>query len=316
MAERSWIRNFIYILPLFCIFSLAVAAQEKAPPPVPLEQAFVIKELISRYSFTAEGRAGNSQEVSVKVLNTAGVDELGQITTGYNSKNETINIDYVRVIKPGGAVVVTPADKAPEVSLMIAPSAPVYSDYREKHISVAGLVPGATLEYKVTTHVTVPLAPHQFWLSHSFNKADAVLDEQLIIEVPKERQIHLKSSVYKYTTQETGSSRVYQWRTSHAIPAETNKKPKADEEAALQEDVPDVQLSTFDSWRAVAKWYDDLQKDRLLVTPEITRQAAALTKGATTDEEKARRLLQLCEPQRPLREPFVRGGKNAAALRG
>ena len=37
---------------------------------------------------------------------------------------------------------------------------------------------------------------------------------------------------------------------------------------------------TFDSWRAVAKWYDDLQKDRLLVTPEITRQAAALTKGA------------------------------------
>ena len=230
-----------------------------------------------------------SIEVSIKVLSAAGVDELGQITTGYNSENERIKIDYVRVIKPGGEVVRTSADKAPEVSLMISPSAPMYSDYREKHISVAGLVPGATLEYKVTTQVTAPLAPHEFWLSHSFNK-DEVQDEQLIIEVPKKSQVHLKSARYKYTTQETGHTRIYEWKTSHSVRAEPRKAAQEEEEAASEEDVPDVQLSTFANWQAVAKWYDELQRERLVVTPEIRSQAAALTKGALSDEDKARRL--------------------------
>ena len=82
----------------------------------------------------------------------------------------------------------------------------MYSDYRQKHISVVELRPGVTLEYHVVTHIK-PLAAGEFWYEYSFPTYAALTDGTLEISLPKSRDIKLKSPERKYETREDGEGR-------------------------------------------------------------------------------------------------------------
>ena len=69
----------------------------------------------------------------------------------------------MRVRKPDGQVVVTPESTAQDFAPDVLKEAPMYSDYRQRHISVAALQPGDTLEYRTVTRVFTPLAAGNFW---------------------------------------------------------------------------------------------------------------------------------------------------------
>src|ERR1700687_26493 len=253
------------------------------------DQAIVIEELLTKYTYHSDGTGVRTNEVRARVLSPAGVQALGQLAFGYNSDNEALMIDYVRVRKPSGEVISTAVDKSPEVSIFVSDSAPVYTDYREKHVAVAGLAPGDALEYKITVKVTAPLAPNQFWMSHSFNKISEVKDERLILEVPLNSKILLKSSKYQYTQAQAVDTRTYTWQSTHKGITQQPKKQK-DGTDQDQINAPDVQVSTFQQWQQVAKWYADLQRGKDVVTDAVTRKTIEITRGAATEEEKARRL--------------------------
>jgi transglutaminase-like putative cysteine protease len=51
---------------------------------------------------------------------------------------------------------------------------------------------------------------------------------------------------------------------------------------------PDVELSTFHSWDEVAKWYDQLQQERVAPTAEIRQKAAEITRTAANEDAKIR----------------------------
>jgi len=286
------IKPFLVSLPALLITSLALAQSTPAGPAVPSaqasQQAVIVEQMITRQLFNNDGTGTRTNEMRVKVLSPAGVQALGQLAFGYNSDSEQLAIDFVRVRKPNGQVISTSIENAPEVSLQISPEAPVYTDFRQKHISVAALSPGDTLEYKITTTVLHPLAGDQFWLSHSFNRQAQVEDERLVVEVPKGREIKIKS-IQPYSTEDTATARVYTWKSSN-VPKESSKKSSDKEESEPEPAVPDVQLSTFRSWQEVAAWYDGLLLSRISPTPELKAKALELTKGATGTEEKARRL--------------------------
>jgi transglutaminase-like putative cysteine protease len=178
----------------------------------------------------------------------------------------------------------TAQDFAPE----ILREAPTYSDYRERHVSVAGLQAGDVLEYHTITHVTTPLAPHEFWYEHSFSKDIAVHEERLQIDIPKARTVNIKSPERKYESQESGERRIYTWTIKDFAPDR-----KHDREASIREEpdyTPDVQLTTFANWEQVGQWYAKLQGDRVVVDESVRKKAAELTQGTATPTEKARRL--------------------------
>lgn len=277
--------NPLRIVPLLLL--LAGSGLAQAPvQATETQQALIFQQISIRQQFNNDGTGTRTAELRAKVLSPAGVQALGQLAFGYNSESEQLTIDYVRVRKPNGQVVATSIENAPEASLQIAPDAPMYTDFRQKHISVAALAPGDILEYKTTVKLAHPLAANQFWMSYSFEKTAQVEDETLIIEVPKSRDIKLKSS-RKYTTQESATTRTYTWNGSNQAKADS---AKADTKKAQEDTAPDVQLSTFRSWHEVAAWYEQLLAPRIGVTPEIKARMLELTKGATTEEEKARQL--------------------------
>ena len=155
------------------------------------QEAFVIEKLQNHYRFEADGTGRKESIARIRVQSEAGVQQWGQLQLGYNSANESMEIAYVRVLKADGSVVKAGSDDIQDLRAPVEHEAPVYTDYRQKHVTVPGLRPGEVLEYDLVTTVHTALAPGQFWTEYEFDKNDIVLDEDLDLDVPSGRPLEL-----------------------------------------------------------------------------------------------------------------------------
>jgi len=105
---------------------------------------------------------------------------------------------------------------------------------------------------------------------------------RLEISFPAGKSVKIVSPEFKPEISEEAGRRIYRWKHSNLIV----KQQDPNEIPRRIPPNPDVQVTTFSSWEEVGKWYGDLQKPSLEVTPAIQAKAAELTKGLNTDEEK------------------------------
>ena len=305
-------RRLLYLVPL--LFGLSTAALAQKPENAPSaksteksadkktadkkdysQEAFVIEQVHSRLRFEGDGTGRKETVARVRVQSEAGVEQWGQVVIGYNSANERVEIPYVRVLKKDGTVVTAPADSVQDLSAPVAREAPVYTDYRQKHITVPGLRPGEVLEYDMATVIHTPLAPGQFWSEYDFDKNNIVLDEQLEVDVPRDRPLKLKTKPgFDAKITEENGRRIYRWTGSHLEREDDDKDKDKDKKKRKkkkpEDEVPAIQLTTFNSWEEIGRWYAGLDHDRRQPTPEIRAKADELTKGLGTDLEKVEAL--------------------------
>ncbi len=289
---------------LFAIPNLAAQAPPKTEDTKPdySKEAFVVEQYSSKIRFENDGTSDREQTVRVRIQSDAGVQRFGLLTFPYQSSSESFDLSYMRVHKPDGTVVVTPPENVQDMASQITRDAPFYSDLREKHVAVKGLGTGDILEYQCHWQLSKPLAPGEFWLDYSFIHEGIVLQEQLEISVPVERQIQEKSPDLKPVIAPIGKCRVYTWATSN-LKNKDEKKDKADQENRVWEQErgrsrqPDVRISSFRSWEEVGRWYGSLQQERVKPTAAIQAKASELTKGATDDEAKIRLLYNYVSTQ-------------------
>src|ERR1035438_2239837 len=246
------------VCSLVCLMSADALAQASAPNPktnnANSEEGAVFERILNRVHFENDGTEVSETETVVRIQSEAGVEEFGQLVFGYSSATEKLEVEYVRVRKPDGQVLGTPESTAQDFAPDVLKEAPMYSDYRQRHISVAALQPGDTLEYRAVTRVLTPLAAGNFWYEHTFPKGVVVNEDRLEIDVPKAREVKLKTPARKPEIQETGDRRIYTGVVKDIQPKRDKEKDEADEEAG-----PDVQLTTFTDWKQVAHWYAKLQ---------------------------------------------------------
>ena len=315
---------------LFCFLAFHTSAQSQStnPPdsksPAPAgtaaqethpdysQEPFIVESLENKVRFENDGTGVREQTVRVKVQSDAGVQQLGELVFGYSAANESLDVGYVRVVKPDGSVVTAAADAVKDMTSNVARDAPVYSDYKEKHITVPALHSGDTLEYDIVTHIHTPLAPNEFWYEQNFVKDAIVLDERLEINVPKSRDLTVKSGSFsriqgkevqgeespasggsapatalsEFSQETSGDRKILLWKhTNHTVPSDDDDSSKK-QKAAKEQKFPDVQITTFKSWEEIAKWYASLEKGRAEVTPEIRAKTEQLIAGKATEMEK------------------------------
>src|SRR5262252_8287446 len=256
------------------------------------KESFVIEQMHSHYRFEADGTGRKETIARIRVQSEAGVQQWGQLQEGYNSANERVEIPYVRVLKEDGTVVKAGDDAVQDLSAPIEHEAPVYTDYRQKHITVPGLRPGEILEYDMVTVIHTPLAQEQFWAEYDFDKNNIDLDETLDVDVPAGRTLKLKCKLGmdpKIT--EANGRRVYHWTSSHLEREDDDKdKDKKKKKHHADDDRLDVQLTTFETWEQIGRWYASLEKDRRAPSPEVRAKAQDLTHGLNTDIAKTEAL--------------------------
>lgn len=257
------------------------------------QEGFVIERLDSGMRFETDGTGHGQDTVRVRVQSEAGLRSWGQLVFGYNSVNEKIEISYVRVIKPDKSVITAPADAVQDLNPPILQVAPVYTDFRQKHVTVPSLRPGDVLEYQVTRTINAPFAPGQFWTQYNFQKNAITLDEQLEINVPAGRTVKLKTKPgFDPKTSEENGRRIYRWTSSHLVREVESKDSteKKTKKKRPEDQFPDVQLTTFASWEEVGRWYQSLEKDRRAPSAAVRAKAEELTKGLHSDMQKAEAL--------------------------
>jgi transglutaminase-like putative cysteine protease len=302
------IRPFWVVALLFLIRGPLLAAQVPSPsnPPVATKdhskEAFVVEQFTRKEKCETDGTSVREDSERLRIQSEAGVQQYGLLSFSYARGTGTFEILYVRVRKPDGSVVETPAESVQDMAAEITRQAPSYSDLHEKHVAVKGLSVGDVLEYRVQEHTTKPLAPSQFWTEYQFTHNQIVLDEQLEIRVPRERAVKFKSAKVQPAITESGGYPVYTWHSSNLTQKdETNAKREATEQLWQQArgrfPQPDVLLSSFASWDEVGRWYGNLQAERVKPTAEVSAKAAELTRNASTEEAKIRLLYNYVSTQ-------------------
>lgn len=279
---------------LLCCFH-AAAARAQAPASTPQIKAdysrepSVIESSSTKVSFQDDGTSIRTLTSRIRVQNETGVQQWGLLEFPFESANQTVDIDYVRVLKSDGTVVTTPPDNIQDLDADITRSAPFYSDLRVKHVAVKGLTAGDALEFQARWNTTKPLVAGQFWFAYSFNDAGVVLDESLEVSIPSDRLVKVKGPQATQKVAEVSGRRVYTWTSSHLDSKPRKLKGRAALDAGLGlNPPPDVQVSTFKSWDEVADWYWGLEKDRVEPSPAVRAKAAEITKGMTDDSAKLR----------------------------
>ena len=280
----------------FSLFVLSLAAasfaQVPAPPAPPIaaqaadysQQSYVIEQLRTSYRFESDGTGRREVYARIRIQSEAGVEQWGQLVVGYNSANERLEIPFVRVRRADGSTVTASADGIQDMSIPLEKEAPVYTDFRQKHVTVPGLRPGEVLEYDWVAVIHTPLAAGQFWMEHNFLASGTVLDEQLELDTPKERAVKLKTRPgHEPKIREANGRRIYTWTTTHADKNEEEKEKSKHRKAGKEPEAPAVEMTTFDSWEQVGRWYAALEKDRQQPTAEIRAKAAALTRDKIDD---------------------------------
>ena len=284
-------RRYLFRLAVYASLAVPLAAQTTPAKPDTSQEALVFDRIYNLIRFENDGTGIRDTTAVIHVQSQAGVQAMGQLIFGYSSATENLEVQYVRVRKPDGQVIETPPASAQDFAPDVLQEAPMYSDYRQRHISVVSLQPGDVLEYRTITHVTTPLAPHEFWYEHTFPSQAVVHDDKLVIDIPRDRTVKLKSPKHKFDSSENGDRRIYTWTIQDFVPERKSiRRIEEDDDSDSDDGQPDVQLSTFENWQQVATWYAKLQGERVVVNDAIQKKAADLTRGATTPAEKARRL--------------------------
>jgi tetratricopeptide (TPR) repeat protein len=254
--------------------------QAPAPPDYS-QQPFVVEHYRQSARFENDGTGREEQEAAIRVISESGVQALGQLKVGYSALSDKLTIAYVRVRKPDGSVVTAQESAVQDLTL---PDAPVYTDYHQKHISVPSLRPGDTLEYHYIRDIVNPLIPGQFWTSYNFNDTGIVLDEQVEINIPKSREVKLKTRPgYEPKTGDEGDRRIYRW--SHSQTKEESSKKRLD-----PDEPPAIQLTTFQSWEQLGDWYRSLETDRRRPNDAVKAKADALVADKSDDMAKVKAL--------------------------
>jgi Flp pilus assembly protein TadD/transglutaminase-like putative cysteine protease len=279
------------------------------------QEPFVIEQYYTTARFENGGTSQRDLAVRIYVQSDAGVQQLGELVFGYNSGNEQMEVRSVRVHKPDGTVVDAVPDSIKEMTASVARDAPMYTDYKEKHITVPSLHAGDTLEYEIVTRTLTSLAPEEFWFAYNFLENAIVLDERLAIDVPQGRAITLRSPDISLTngredyqlrvkpgtggelatrkipfskSDENGRT-TYHWQRANLTRAPEDEKTKKKQQRA-ETKRPDVELTTFGNWGEMAQWYAKLEKGRTDPTPEIRAKTLELLQGRESRLDKIQAL--------------------------
>ena len=110
-----------------------------------------------------DGTGTRELRARIRVQSALGLQRVGQLILNYNAANERLDIRSVRVIKSDGTIVTASPDSIQDLSAPVAREAPLYTDARQKHVTVPGLNVGDVIEYDAITTTVEPLTPGQFW---------------------------------------------------------------------------------------------------------------------------------------------------------
>jgi TonB family protein len=303
-------RKTVLLLFSLGIACVRAAAQEKASPGTvnsptisadTSQEPVIYEKVRGVIRYGDDGRGTKEASARIRVQTYTGIQKAGQLVFQYKGANERVEVKSLKVIKPDGTVITAGRDAVVDVSSPVVQEAPMYSDARQKHVSVPGLSVGDIIEYDVVTRVFEPFTPGQFWDTWDFVTHSVCLDEEIVLDVPANRILKIKSAEGMVpTVDDQAGRRKYTWKTENKRAIEEVNASKSfrtfnPSEMLKGLTVPTPRrmlFSTFQNWNEIGQWYDTLAQERQMPSPAVRAKADEITRGATSELAKVQAIYE------------------------
>jgi transglutaminase-like putative cysteine protease/tetratricopeptide (TPR) repeat protein len=222
------------------------------------------------------------QEV-IQILNELGMRQYEGYRTYYADGEQMIEFKKAKVLHPDGSTAEAKLSRHGGQK-----SAQEEVTYRGAYVDLPPVSPGdvVVVEY-VREDIVQSFFGDYFGRREVFQSPVPVDEKTFILRVPAGRKFyfherHLEVKPSEARDEKDGTV-TYSWTRKDI--------PRLDPEPGMPpapEVSPTLEVSTFENWEAFGRWYWNLIKKQLEVSPEITKKVLELTSGADTELAKIR----------------------------
>ncbi len=237
-----------------------------------------------------DGTTEMQDETFTKVLTEKGKQSNKTLSRTFVIPYFTVEVARLEVIKPDGTVVPVDVEANEKESILADRMKMNIYDPNIKvlRVNIPQLEIGDMVHSVVRLTVTRPIISGEFSEDFIGEGRGYLRHLALDIHMPATKplkHIALRDEIPGTVTASTkteGNNLIYHW--------EVNRVPRMFIEPAMpppQEVLQHLSISTIPDWGTVSRWYWNLSKPHLdAITPDMKKQVAELTAGATTDMEK------------------------------
>ncbi|HTU33031.1 MAG TPA: DUF3857 domain-containing protein [Candidatus Acidoferrum sp.] len=266
-------------------------------------EPFLIERHFVTVRFENDGTETREVSAQVRIQTDAGAEQFRQLVFSFNASNEQASIRSITVHKRGsdeaeesGASKITESATAKEFA--------AYSNLKELRVTVPNLEAGDTLDYDVFVRVIKPFAPGEFWFSYDFPRDAIILDDRLELNLPQGRSFdieaprfsriagveartgaeHSQGDAISFAQRNDNGRTILRW-------SRENLKRVSDDGNSPQggaSRTPDVEITSFQNWGAVANWYAQIERLSAQVTPQIRAKVQQLVRGTTNNTQNVK----------------------------
>ena len=232
----------------------------------------------------------------VKILNDKGRVEWGEVEIGYDSTYERVELEFARTITPEKKIIYVGKENIRDVSRYL--NFPLYSNSRAFIISMPEVLKGSIIEYKVKIYKSKLINKKDFSLIYRLKESQPILDAEFRVSVPQGRKVFLKVLNKDYLPSHIDCkprviikngfcNYIFKFKNIPQLLPESNMVPYSFVN-------PAVVISSFSNWGQFYNWWRALYKDKIALTEEMREFLTELTKGVSSDYEKAKRIYDFC----------------------
>jgi hypothetical protein len=237
---RALFSSCLVLLVSFASTAQQSATAEKSDLPATFDL------LETKVRFESNGDSRKEVHAIVKIHSELGARQFANLNFDFNRSFQSVEIPLVRITHAsGGTADILPSAITDSPNPAVV-NFPAYHDVRVKSVRILGLAPGDTLEYRVITTTTHhPLAP-DFWLDHSFDRTGIVSHEIFDVDIPTDRQPHVRFSpkTAPSMTDHQNGRNDYRWDLQSRNPSSTHDSSSGNDEPKES----DLAITSFQSW--------------------------------------------------------------------
>ena len=224
-----------------------------------------------------DGRSASRHRQVVQLLTDAGARAKSEQSFGYSPGHQSFALNWVRVLKPNGAVVSNKAAQEQDADVPVAMQNPVYSDQKIRRLTLAGVAVGTILDMSWTTEEKSPYRAGDFFERWYVNAASDVVRSRFVLNTPEsfKPRIIERNLNFHPKEQVTGGRRETVWAAG-PLNRVQNEAFAADSNDVIMS----VSVSPTGTWTDIATWYQGLSKDRYALTPDIAKRVDSVVTAA------------------------------------
>lgn len=265
------------------------ADQAWTPSGTMADASAAVLRVVTSWRLEPDGAIATHALTEFKVLTALGASQLGNLPVFYRGDT---TLQSVQAFVINGGQVQTPApDAIHDYASRLAPAAPMYTDLRERIITLPSVTAGTLIVLDVRSRQLRQDDPGELTMLGSLDRMP-VLRRTVTITLPPGRRLVFAESAplatgagqmtFRHSQHATAAGQVYPFQWADI--------PAADPEAYSAPAPPMFIASTFGSWASVAHWYYWWAAPQAAPDAAIRAEAAKLTAGQTTRAGKIKAL--------------------------